>query len=384
MNRIFFQKIKGLTAFFAVISLVTSFVIGPIFVHAQALNPNEGGSAPSNTGNGGTREITNDIFRSTGFLQQYDSLRDTLLVEDPSLFTPESGPLPIPTLEGTAGSCITALLGNFVVNTIGGLTTFAVDQALSLLGAEVPTKDDRVRSNTGSLARKETGTPIGPVNGPSLDGLAFCLVNATIEALLQGTIEWAKSGFNGNPVFVDDPEKFFTGIGDVQVGMFLDDISNGFLCSPWDVQVRLRLLKSYTSHRAAACTLTQVVDNVEQFIAGDFEQGGWRGWFSLTQDPNNNPYGSYLLLNRTLATKVSARTGQVAAEVSWGDGFLAFKDKETGKTTTPGYILARGLGDFLQIPRERITFADEFDELITELINQLVKVALHETLGFGQ
>ncbi len=46
--------------------------------------------------------------------------------------------------------------------------------------------------------------------------MAFCIGNALIQAIGNSTINWIKSGFNGNPAFVNNPQQFFTNIADQQ------------------------------------------------------------------------------------------------------------------------------------------------------------------------
>ncbi len=46
--------------------------------------------------------------------------------------------------------------------------------------------------------------------------------------------------------------------------------------------------------------------------------------------------------------------------------------KEGGKITTPGSLVQEQVSSYLNIPAERLTFADEFDELVDELFNSLL------------
>jgi hypothetical protein len=77
-------------------------------------------------------------------------------------------------------------------------------------------------------------------------------------------------------------------------------------------------------------------------FATDFSQGGWNGWFSLTQNPQNNPLGFSILASQELADKTSAKQEDAKADLAQGDGFLSQKrcveyakvDSGTDLTTT--------------------------------------------------
>lgn len=281
---------------------------------------------------------------------------------------------------GVAECAVGNLVGETLRNYLSNSLTSAVG---GLVEREVPVKP--VKQD-----QKEVATTVGNVAiFPSWDSIAFCLVNSIIDHIGRSTVRWIESGFQGNPVFVDDPEQFFRDFADLQAGGFIDGLGGGFLCEPFDVKIRLALLREYTSQYAGPqgfgrCTLTDVVDNVDGFLEGNFEQGGWRGWFELTQDPANNIYGSQYYANRALRNTVQTRRNLIELELGWGEGFLSFKDPETGKTTTPGRLIEDQINNRLNSPEQRLQIADEFDEVINALVNQLVKIALNEITSIGQ
>jgi len=314
------------------------------------------------------------IFVPGGFLhaQTNESLRidpDTGLVipraqvVNPAAATAQSGGISLDAAGPAVSGCVSQLIGSV----IGQNLNSAINSLTSSIGT-VPVLDVK-------QATKETGG----LGTPSLDGVAFCLGNAVIESILAGTIQWVQSGFNGNPVFIDDPEQFFTDVADYELGLFLDEVSNGYLCSPWDVNIRLSVLDGYYGNgdQYRGCRLTDVINNIDGFLEGNFEEGGWTGWYELTQKPLNNPYGSYRVLNDGLYSRIATRRGIVDAELGWSGGFLSLKN-ESGKTTTPGLLIQQSVSNKLNIPAERLTFADEFDELISALVNQFVTIAFEE------
>lgn len=72
-------------------------------------------------------------------------------------------------------------------------------------------------------------------------------------------------------------------------------------------------------------TLNQVSANDKAFLRGDFSQGGFNAWFATVMNPQNNPYGAQMALNNTLTNIVSGATGERQQEISWNRGFLSWR-----------------------------------------------------------
>src|SRR3989344_8765690 len=67
-----------------------------------------------------------------------------------------------------------------------------------------------------ALRNKDVGITIMgyTVPGISLDYLMIIVVKAALERILDSTVEWINSGFEGNPAFVTDPKQFYSDIAD--------------------------------------------------------------------------------------------------------------------------------------------------------------------------
>lgn len=277
---------------------------------------------------------------------------------------------------GEAGKvCALALAANILTTTILGGATKLLNSFISF---EVPVSDAAQRV-------KDTGNPLGGVlDTPSLDGIGFCLLNATAEYVLNQTINWVKGGFNGGPLFVEDPEDFFGQMADEALGEFIGGLTDDILCKDISIQVKLALLLDYESDKADLCTLTEVIDNVTGFMDGNFSDGGWKGWFELTQYENNNFYGSFAKQRDAYRRIEGSNKNRFTFELGWGDGFLSFKDPlDPTKTTTPGRLLTYNIEQSLGIPTGRLTIADEFDELMVGIINILVETTFNEVFENG-
>lgn len=246
-----------------------------------------------------------------------------------------------------------------------------------------------------ALRRKETGISIfGVDTGVSWDGLAYAAAQEILSELIEETTEWVNSGFDGNPAYATDPEQYLTNIADNVAGQFIEGSELSFLCSPFQTQVRLALLQSYAQRSQYQCTLTSVVSNIEAFYS-DFGQGGWDAWFVMTQNNANNPYGSYIDAKIDLDRRVMAALRIEEKQLDWNDGFRQWRDErcisddpetgeciggyeEYGPVKTPGSVINDQLNNALGSEVRRLELADEMNELLVALINQLLKKALGE------
>ena len=102
-------------------------------------------------------------------------LGSTIGSSDPTV-KDSSGSINTSILGGAAQSCVSALLANTIVSSL------IQSAGTSILSMEVPVADTALR-------KKEVGVSIFGFSVPT-DGLAHCLANATIEAILQATIQW--------------------------------------------------------------------------------------------------------------------------------------------------------------------------------------------------
>ena len=220
-----------------------------------------------------------------------------------------------------------------------------------------------------------------------LDGIAWGLINLVLEEMIKSTTRWVNSGFQGSPAFVTDLNGYLRNIADQIAGEIIWGAGLGFLCSPFKLDVQLALELQYQSSQEfqAQCTLSSVVDNMEGFFNGDFLAGGWDGWFEMSLDPQNNPYGAMLEGQAAIGASIQNAQGESIEILNWGRGFLSMEDCEVtgldsdgGEVTqcsmvTPGAVIETQLNATLNIPQGRLTVADEINELVGALFTQLTK-----------
>ena len=253
-----------------------------------------------------------------------------------------------------------------------------------------------------------------------LDGLAWIIVNLIVERMTATTVNWINSGFNGKPAYISNPEGYFGDLADNIAGQYIFENPNlNFLCSPISAKIRLALAQNYIQDRQWQCTLTQVGRNMEDFM-NDFGNGGWENFFELTQRPQNNPIGAYIQAKGELDIQIANKTLLKQKELDYGSGFLSFKtckrwgsvvspgqssglgggtgdyvDPETGvpmntlpdspqdpsgaqrvcleeEISTPGSVIQENLNNVLNIGNDKLAVADEINEIVSALLNQMV------------
>ncbi|MCK5060203.1 MAG: hypothetical protein KAR00_03635 [Candidatus Pacebacteria bacterium] len=205
-----------------------------------------------------------------------------------------------------------------------------------------------------------------------LDPLLTEVVKTLLQNFIRSTIDWVQSGFDGGPAFVQNPGKFFATVGNEAGGQFIEEVAP-FLCEPFAplITFSLSARHSGTYFDRIDCTLTDVVGNVEGFLGGDFEQGGWDGWVTLTQNPQNDPYASFVLASQGLDMTIGHEQIQESTKLDWGKGFFSQIDEE-GSILTPGAVIEEQLNVHLGSETRQLEVADEINELVSALLSQLV------------
>lgn len=233
------------------------------------------------------------------------------------------------------------------------------------------------------------------VKSKVLDGVAWSFINVAIDVMTQDIINWINSGFSGSPAFVQDPGSLFQRTADIAAGEFLKNTQLGFLCKPFKLDALLAIELSYYQGDGDVldqytCTLSEVGNNVEDFV-NDAQNGGLGRFIQVTGNPHNNPYDVAFGVKAALETKVTTAVGQKKDDVALGNGFMSFRECKagekrpncTGAVQTPGSVIEAQLNHSLGLPSDRLSVADEFNEIVSALMGQLVKQALGGSGGLA-
>ena len=320
---------------------------------------------------------------------------------------------------GLLASALGALGISKAVSVAGeALTTGATVAAIDPLA--VPTVDRGALVQRKGEVAPETVTAISnnailgiDVTNLNITGTLDCTTRAIARAILQhvttSVVNWARSGFTGTPTFVSNPTQFFTSVADSAAGAYLQSSDLAFLCSPFSLQVKIAIAQSYngSNNSGLQCTLTGVASNIQRFM-GNFSEGGWPAFISMTTNPANQPFGAYTQaqsgLNAAVAQSVSLKQKQLDLSGGFLDmeeyrnckvvgateasAFSPDKHKEAiydsaGKwiqtkicdvtTVTPGKIIESSLSKVIGTNIDSLNAAKHFDEIISALITGLMQ-----------
>lgn len=255
-----------------------------------------------------------------------------------------------------------------------------------------------------------------------LDPLVSGLAELLLQEMTTSIVNWINSGFEGSPSFIQNPGAFFLDIADQTTGQFISG-ELAELCSPFSIDIRRALSFKYRPfvRNRYACTLSTIISNTKNavenasingFTAGDFKQGGWPAFVSLTTEPQNNVFGAYIEAESDLSFRVASKQNQQREELNQGRGFLSRKkcvkydggaDYAEGspqaievanrqaaglplrcleyEVQTPGSSIANILEKQLDIPVEKLGVADEIGEIVNALFAQLATQVLQQGLS---
>ena len=244
----------------------------------------------------------------------------------------------------------------------------------------------------------------GKVKEFGLDSIAWIIVNIILERMAASTVNWINSGFKGSPAFVTDPEAYFQDIGDKLAGQYIFTNPNlSFLCGPISAKIRLALQTNYIGERQWQCTLTQVGRNMDNFMSS-FENGGWDSFFEISQTQHMNPIGAYLQAENEMVEQIESKANTKLTELNQGKGFMSYQKcvdvapngfvgpvqnaapsnfvgplapgqtrmVEKCETVTPGSVIQGQLDKVLGSGGDKLVAADEINEIVSALLNQLV------------
>lgn len=119
-----------------------------------------------------------------------------------------------------------------------------------------------------------------------------------LDSMVDDTLRWVKSGFEGKPGFYEDFGQFIKNTGNAALGDVAEDIGLARFCTPFQQRFAQSIQFNFSPpprfSEQVSCTLTDIVGNVKAF-GDNFNQGGWKGYLELAK-PQNNRFGQMLLV----------------------------------------------------------------------------------------
>jgi hypothetical protein len=150
------------------------------------------------------------------------------------------------------------------------------------------------------------------------------LLHQILAMLTNDIVDWIQNG--GELRFMSEGlGNFLERAADNAIGNFIDQyLGAGWLCEPFDIDIKIALLDVPTFEEEARCSLSDIIDNIDDFY-DDFSKGGWKGWIELTK-PQNNFYGALLLAQGEKMRVAEEAKREAETDAQMGQGFLGQKD----------------------------------------------------------
>ena len=216
------------------------------------------------------------------------------------------------------------------------------------------------------------------------DGVVWEIVKKMVKnKVIDEVLDKVSELSGGNPAFIQDPFGTLKGLEKHVAVVAIDNVLLTDLndIDAWfgtDIEAILKNshTPSNTDDRLDEIFKPSIEDVVNadgdfnDFKAGNFYQGGWKGFFSLTQNPKNNAYGSYFLAENAVAQAQTDKESSLLNELNWGDGFMSVRDG--GLITLPGQSLSTQLNESLSNELRTLENADEITEAVALLAGALI------------
>ncbi len=247
-----------------------------------------------------------------------------------------------------------------------GYVTKTITDSLASTATQIPGEDS---AGTQAVADKELQKAVDTLNARSLktlqieedkqiwdqclSGIAYNVTKLQLASMTQRIINWANGGFGGNPLYIKDSESYFKNLANQNLASYVSLIGFNNDLYPFGRNIAQSLINNskstYNTKAQSTLTNSLVPGATTSSFASNFAQGGWGGWFALTQNPANNPLGFQLLTTQEIADKNAAKKEDIRAQ-QIGHGFIdekvcaEYKKNASDSNRADGTITLVGTG----------------------------------------
>lgn len=219
-------------------------------------------------------------------------------------------------LFGSSGSGASSTGGN---SPGGGLGSSSGAGSSIGSSSSVPTADKEVADKTAAIQKEAEKTTR---REQCLNGAAYAVAKTALQKLSDKTLNWVKTGFNGNPLYIRDIDSYLGTVKNEKLNYFVNSYVQG------SDPIFGNALRSTIKQQATGYSdgfLNKVMNTPEgrayQDFQDDFTQGGWGALLNM----NNNPIGAYFNATDKLSDIVNTAQQNVRNELQEGNGFLSMK-----------------------------------------------------------
>ncbi|OGI63208.1 hypothetical protein A2818_00170 [Candidatus Nomurabacteria bacterium RIFCSPHIGHO2_01_FULL_40_12] len=152
-----------------------------------------------------------------------------------------------------------------------------------------------------------------------------------LQDMTKSTLNWINTGYWGNPLFVENPKSFFKDIAKYEIKILVDIFGYDSRLYPFGKDFALNAIYSYKRKLSdnAQYSLNQLFTDpiLQRNYINDFNVGGWYGFMTNTQYPQNNYFGFQMLATEALADRLNGiaqnNIEKVNKALDQGMGFLS-------------------------------------------------------------
>ncbi len=200
-----------------------------------------------------------------------------------------------------------------------------------------------------------------------MDALVHQLVVLVMDKITLSTVDWINGGFRNSeggksPLWIQEPGEFFANVARDEI----DRVTGWYGCTngsivcttdyPFGQLVMGSIISTIQSQLAANVqfSLNQVLAHgtYEEYNL-DFNVGGWAGYTAFFE-PNNNPFGNSILINRELGRRIGGTsvtaTQDFRTQLSESGGFLNQRKCAVTETGDPSDTYLTADDDFFIEP----------------------------------
>lgn len=318
-----------------------------------------------------------------------------------------NGTIPQTTYKSITSNVLGCSVGQLLASVITTGITTALNGLTNLLAVwtGAPNHDAQLNGAVGLSTAANTGFQVmGVYVGVSLDSIAYCIVNSILEYIANSTIQWANSGFNGSPAFVQNPDRFFQGLADQQASQFISALAyntsiNGRqmnVCSPFRTQNALQLASNYGIHGNStigpigfasygSCGLT--ADQITAMKTGGAAKDVFAYNYNVTLNSNNNAIDSLITADRTQQMLIQQQQAAQARQLSYNSGGYRStvvcsdpKNNNSCNITVPASHTYATVQNTLNAGQNRLLMTTKFDQVVSSIVNNLIRVGLNKLL----
>jgi len=246
-----------------------------------------------------------------------------------------------------------------------------------------------------------------------INGIAIRLAKNQLTSMTKYTMNWVNSGFNGDPLFVRNVDSLMYSIEN----KILEEELSWFKKA--DSQNDYPFGRDYAR---SAISAKQMKDNflnsmksdlddylipggTTESFSNDFSEGGWSGWFAMTQRSQNNPLGFMIESAQNLAEKQGDAVMDTTNELNRGGGVLdqkkcaeyakpnpdddiSFYQNADGslkclrfETVTPGSVIKTKVDTYVNTPERQLELVRTMDDALNALFAAFLKMFQNQGLS---